>query len=119
MTAGRQHQRIRIPLLAGYQIVGQPERKISVTTDVAVGGVRFTSNQLVRTGERIKIQIKIPWRDEPLEPVAEVLRCDKIKGSASYEVATKFVEFKSDLAEEITKIIHLMQSELYIHKLLK
>ena len=118
MTLGREFQRAKIPLLIGYEMLGVEGQKISVTTDLAAGGARFSADSEIRTGLKIKIQIRIPWRIDSLDLTAEVLRCLKIKGSNSFEVAAQFIDLKQEEAEEITKIVHIIQSELHLQELM-
>jgi c-di-GMP-binding flagellar brake protein YcgR len=116
MVSGREFQRVKIPFLVGYQ-ADNGEKKLSVTTDLAAGGIRFTVDKEMSEGARLKIQLRIPWREEPIDSEVEVLRCAKILKSDSFEVATRFLALKENNSQEIAKIVFLMQKELRLHQL--
>ncbi len=96
----RKFQRAKIPLLIRYQVSGEPEEFVSNLKDLAAGGIRFTAMNEIQLNKRIRIKIKLPWREEPFRAWAKVTRCAKLKQSPVFRVAAQFVGVeREDLVE--------------------
>ena len=104
----RKFQRIRIPLLIRYQMNKEGEGKISNLSDLAAGGVRFTTEDLIPIGTRIHLQVKLPWREKPLDVIGKVTRCAKLKGTPHYRVATQFVGMKKEDLTEVESFVDML-----------
>ncbi|OGW79167.1 MAG: hypothetical protein A3G33_00040 [Omnitrophica bacterium RIFCSPLOWO2_12_FULL_44_17] len=101
----RKYQRARIPLLIRYHLKGIAEEKVSNLRDLAAGGIRFTTDSEIEENTRIKVDIRLPWRDEPFESIAKVVRCVRLKSGPYYRVATQFVGLKKEEIVELESFV--------------
>lgn len=107
----RRFQRVRIPLLIRYQLDETGEGKVSNLNDLAAGGVRFTSDEPVASGTRLKLCIKLPWRDRPLYVIGKVTRCLKLRETTVWRIATRFVGMKKEDTAEIESFVDALANE--------
>jgi len=115
---GRRHARAKIPLLISYWIGATPEVKYSMLTDLSVEGARFTTETEVPVGMHVKVLLKLPWQDEPLQLLGEAKRSIVIEGSAFFQVALIFSNITDQNRTEISKVVHMLQGEQNLQSLL-
>jgi hypothetical protein len=107
----RRFQRVRIPLLVRYQLEEEGEGKVSNLNDLAAGGIRFTTEEPVRLGLRLRLKVKLPWRERPLVAIGKVTRCVKVRGTQIYRVATQFVGMKKEEISEVESFVDALANE--------
>ncbi|MFH1309902.1 MAG: PilZ domain-containing protein [Candidatus Omnitrophota bacterium] len=76
---------------------GFPESR-SVTENISLGGMYFTSLQKIEIGERIECRIKLPNGSNENKWLGRVVRCEKIEDgiAVTFGIATEFLKaFKS------------------------
>lgn len=112
----RRYKRVKIPLLVRYFIENEGEGRLSNLNDLAAGGIRFTVEEPLTQGKRIRLKVKLPWRDNPLDVYGKVKRCVKIKNSSSYRVAAQFVGMRREDMAELESFIDALTNERFRQK---
>ena len=107
----RKFQRVRMPLLIRYQIRGENGGKVTNLNDLAAGGVRFSTEDPIPVGARLRLKVKLPWREQSLDVMGKVTRCIKVKGTSIFRVAAQFVGMKKEEVAEVESFVDAIVSE--------
>ncbi|OGW79168.1 MAG: hypothetical protein A3G33_00045 [Omnitrophica bacterium RIFCSPLOWO2_12_FULL_44_17] len=119
MPAGRKFQRVKVSLLAGFK--EDEETKVHKTRllDLSAGGARLIAAEIIPVGTRLTVQIKNPEKGEVIETMGYVVRYKKMDQENGYEVALRFMGMKKEVATAIGEIVHVVEREERIQKILR
>lgn len=79
----------------------------SISENISLGGVYFTSLEQFQIGEMLDCSIKIPGQAEEGKWTARVVRCEGLPGKmiSMYGVAVEFVEAFGNSEKNLKKIL--------------
>ena len=73
-----------------------PSKKGSVTKDISVGGVRFTTDEFLSYTARLVLNIALPLPQRPVSAVSKVAWIKKLPFGEEYEIGNQFLEMSKD-----------------------
>jgi hypothetical protein len=104
----RQFPRVRAPLLYRSVSTSGSKHKIS---DISLGGVRIFSNERIRKGKRLEIELFLP-QGQSLTITAQVAWVRPLpKGSASpFDMGLQFIRLPPNAMKELKTVLELPSS---------
>lgn len=101
----RRFKRVRVPFLLRYTVEEIGVQGITNLHDLSVGGVLFTAEEGVPKGARVRLEIALPKREQPIITFARVVRVSRVPHWGLYRVATEFENLKVSDRKEIRRLV--------------
>jgi len=119
----RQYPRLKAFCLVKYAKVdaGSDEfLKVTNVKDVSEGGLLVASYELIPISSLLKLSIKLPAHDKPIETYGKVTRCVRVSRTEEvYHIGLSFLDIKESDRQEIAKHIDEAGNHRLGKKLLK
>lgn len=99
MKEKRVYVRVDEPVLVKYKLLDEPNVEArSVSDDISEGGLRFPTNERLRPGSPVELEINIPSDSMPLFGQGIIVwqhKFDLETGKWRFEIGTKFTDMDS------------------------
>lgn len=99
----RQFLRLSAHHLLKYKVLGAEgkEGMLSFVRNISAGGVLFHSNEYIKPGSTLELDINFPPSPESIKIKAKVLRSRELKGVGGFDVAVQFINLDEDIKKYI------------------
>jgi len=89
---------------------GAPEELQAILENISLGGIALKTENAVKAGEDVEIEIPRPQSDEPLVLPGQIIYCNPIAkpSSAPFRVGIKFKALTPDQLQEVRTVLELM-----------
>ena len=98
MEEHRRFVRLDTRLDISYTVLPDAESARAVTTNIGGGGICLFAHSTLKPGERLKVSMKLPGCEKPVNFIGEVVWCEeyevigKDERKRSVEIGVKFIE---------------------------
>ena len=107
----RKHPRIYGNFVVSYKILDKDKADLSQTRNISEGGMLLTTNRVFPKGTLLDMSIRLPFIDEKINVIGEVLESEeKVKGLI-YETRIAFRQASSESQEAIGKSVEMFKKE--------
>jgi len=99
----RQFLRLNAHHLLKYRMLGEEgkEGMLSFVRNISAGGVLFHSNEHIKPGSILELDISFPPSPDSIKIKAKVLRENKLKTMGGFDVAVQFLNLNEDIKKFI------------------
>ncbi len=80
--------------------------RVTQTEDVCETGASFRVDRTYRTGEELKVELKLQQEQQPMRVRARVARCEQVKGFPLWEIGLAFVEIQDHDRKSLRGFVH-------------
>ncbi|MDD4182303.1 MAG: PilZ domain-containing protein [Candidatus Omnitrophica bacterium] len=103
----RQFLRLSAHHLLKYKLLdeGGKEGTLSFVRNISAGGVLFHSNEYIKPGSNLGLDISFPPSSDSVKIKAKVLRTGKLKTVGGFDVAVQFLNLNGDIKKIIDRKI--------------
>ena len=111
MEERREYVRLDAGVNVNYKTSTAPNRGIvSTSKDISAGGIRFFTDQKLRIGSVIDLEISLPEQELPVSVNCEVVFSDEFSimtesSKPTFETAVKFISIEDKNKDKISKYI--------------
>ena len=96
----RQFSRLGLRLHVSYTIAGSSKIGTGLSINVSGTGIRFVAEHLLMVGMRLKLQVTLPDRTQPIACNGEVVWSRAVSGSSTGQATEVGVHFVSILEQD-------------------
>ena len=111
----RRYARVQSYWLVRYYRTGSqehPPEKTANLHNVSEGGLLFTAYEFLPVSTLIRILIRVPQRDEPINACAKVVHCTRtVKGADVYHVGVSFLDISETDRREIAAYVEKLAGD--------
>jgi len=104
----REYPRVMADYLVVYRVLTEEEKKdITVTKNLSLGGMCLTTNRSFNKGERIILEMKMPFLLQPVILLGEVVDSREIVKDLLYDTHLQFLSTDDKTKELLIKMINV------------
>lgn len=111
MVEKRKFIRLKTPVKIVYTLIKKQKKQkaiSSVTRDISAGGLRIVAKEPLRSGELIELEMFIPYLEESIKAVGEVVWCSGSREhpSETHEAGIRFRDIASRDLHCVLEYVH-------------